>query len=80
MMELLYQGLDAWAAAKKLGDHLETLGADGSIYSWAMKAVFEFDSDANTRAAIESSREARRRGGRGPETRRISRRLLWRRC
>jgi len=66
MMELLYQGLDAWAAAKKLGDHLETLGANGSIYSWAMKAVFEFDSDANTRAAIESSREARRKWGQGP--------------
>ncbi len=58
MMELLYQGLDAWEAANTLADYLKGLGEGGLTYGSAMNAVFEFDYNGDTPAAIESSNAA----------------------
>ena len=58
MMELLYQGLDAWVAASTLAGHLTSRGEEGMVYGAAMTAVFEFDYNADTLAAIASAHEA----------------------
>ncbi len=64
MMELLYQGLDAWEAANELGEHLEKLGS-GFVYGRTMNAVFEFDYMAHTSTAIQRSYDAHQAWGQG---------------
>jgi hypothetical protein len=66
MMELLYQGLDAWEAANTLANHLKGFVEAGLTYGSAMNAVFEFDYNGKTPAAIESSHAAFRALERGP--------------
>ena len=59
MMELLYQGLDAWPSANRLGDHLKGFGESGLMYGVAMDAVYQFDYAADTPGAIKRSLKAR---------------------